>query len=249
MAKTGWETLRQWGADAERVERLTGGSSNDVWSVRIGGRLAVARLGKRSDADLAWETELLHHLDRNGLHVPVPIPAADGRPFVDGLVVMQYMEGSPPETEGDWERVAATVRHLHELTRAWPQRPGWRSSLDLLVQTSGTRIDLTAMPAEAVTRCRAAWARMRGRPMSVVHGNPNNPGNVRMTADRVALIDWDEAHVDVSELDLVLPHNGAGLVGVERDKAEQAAAAWEATVCWKDDYAERRLAEVRPVAQ
>jgi hypothetical protein len=27
-----------------------------------------------------------------------------------------------------------------------------------------------------------------------------------MTADRVALIDWDESHLDVPDLDLVLPH-------------------------------------------
>jgi hypothetical protein len=40
---------------------------------------------------------------------------------------------------------------------------------------------------------------------------PNNPGNVRVTADRVTLIDWDEAHVDVPDLDLVLPCNAAGL--------------------------------------
>jgi hypothetical protein len=40
---------------------------------------------------------------------------------------------------------------------------------------------------------------------------PNNPGNVRMTVDPVALIDWDEAHVDVPDLDLALPHNAAGL--------------------------------------
>ena len=32
-----------------------------------------------------------------------------------------------------------------------------------------------------------------------------------MTANRVALIDWDESHVDVPDLDLVLPHNAAGL--------------------------------------
>jgi hypothetical protein len=32
-----------------------------------------------------------------------------------------------------------------------------------------------------------------------------------MTADRVALIDWDESHVDVPDLDLILPHNAAGL--------------------------------------
>lgn len=29
--------------------------------------------------------------------------------------------------------------------------------------------------------------------------------HVRMTAERVALIDWDESHVDVADLDLLLP--------------------------------------------
>jgi Ser/Thr protein kinase RdoA (MazF antagonist) len=243
----GWDALQLWGDDAARVERLAGGSANDVWSVRVRGQLAVARLGTRSDADLGWEAELMQHLDRHGLTVPVPLPTADGRLFAGGLMVMRYMEGGPPETAGDWRRVAATLRELHRLTADWPQRPGWRSSTDLLQVRTGTRIDLDAMPAEAVVRCRAAWARLAGRETCVVHGNPDNPGNVRVTADRVALIDWDEAHVDVPDLDLVLPYNGAGLQGEARDAAEQASAAWEAAVCWKDDYSVRRLAEVRPV--
>ena len=243
----GWEALRHGGEDAVRIEPLTGGVANDVWSVRVGGQLAVGRLGTRSDADLAWEAELLQHLDRQGLTVPVPIPTTDGRPFVDGLVVMKFMEGGPPATEADWRRVADTVREVHRLTQGWPQRPGWRSSTDLLHAETGTRINLAAMPAEAVARCRAAWARLAGRPTCVVHGNPNSPGNVRITADRVALIDWDESHVDVPDLDLVLPYNGGGLEGEARDIAEQASAAWEAAVCWKDDYSVKRLAEVRPV--
>jgi len=243
----GWEALRHWGEDAERIEPLKGGSSNEVWSVRVGGRVAVGRLRTRSEADLAWEAALLQHLDGHGLRVPVPIPTRDGRLFADGLAVMEFLEGGPPETVGDWRRVAETLRRVHELTRDWPQRPGWRSSTDLLETETGTRIDLNTMPTEAVARCRAAWRRLVGRPRSVVHGNPNNPGNVRMTKDKVALIDWDEAHVDVSELDLVLPLNGADLVGLDRDIAEQGSAAWEAAVCWKDDYAVSRLAEVRPV--
>jgi Ser/Thr protein kinase RdoA (MazF antagonist) len=242
----GWPALSRWGADATRIEPLTGGVANDVWSVRIDGRLAVGRLGTRSDADLAWETGLLQHLDRAGLTVPVPIPTADGRLFADGLVVMTYLEGGPPETPDDWRRVAATLRELHQLTRDWPQRPGWRSSTDLLHAETGTKVDLTAMPPEAVARCRAAWARLTGRPTCVVHGNPTNPSNIRMTADRVALIDWDESHVDVPALDLVLPHNAAGLDEPAHDIAAQASAAWEAAVCWKDDYAVTRLAEVRP---
>ena len=243
----GWETLRLWGEDAVRIEPLTGGSANDVWSLRISGRLAVGRLGTRSDADLAWETGLMHYLDRAGLSVPVPIPTEDGRLFADGLTVMTYMEGGPPETAADWRRVADTLRRVHRLTRDWPQRPGWRSSTDLLQEETGTRIDLAALPPGAAERCRAAWARLAGRPTCVVHGNPDNPGNIRMTAGRVALIDWDESHRDVPDLDLVLPHNAAGLEAGAHDIAAQASAAWEAAICWGDDYAVRRLAEVRAV--
>ncbi|WP_433043818.1 phosphotransferase enzyme family protein [Dactylosporangium sp. CS-033363] len=243
----GWDALAQWGEDAARVERLSGGVANDVWSVRVDGRLCVARLGTRSDADLAWETELLVYLDREGLTVPAPIPTKDGRRFVDGLVVMTYVEGGPPETKDDWRRAAAALREVHRLTRDWPQRPGWRSSADLLHAETGTRVDLRRMPQEGVARCRAAWARLAGRPACVVHGDANNLGNVRVTADRVGLIDWDESHVDVPELDLVLPGNAAGLDDDAYDVAAQASAAWEAAVCWDDDFSRKRLAEVRPI--
>src|SRR5690242_14222675 len=112
----GWEALDQWGDDVARIAPLTGGVGvNEVWSVRVNGRLAVGRLGKRSDADLAWETHLLRHLVREGMAVPVPIPTQDGRHFAEGLVVMTYVEGEPPETEADWRRVADTLRRLHRL--------------------------------------------------------------------------------------------------------------------------------------
>jgi Ser/Thr protein kinase RdoA (MazF antagonist) len=88
-----------------------------VWSVRVDGQLAVGRLGGRTDADLAWETDLLRHLDREGLVVPVPIPTSAGRPFADGLVVMTYVEGGPPETDHDWRRVAQFLRRLHGSTQ------------------------------------------------------------------------------------------------------------------------------------
>ena len=65
---------------------------------------------------------------------------------------MTYVEGEPPETQADWRRVADTLRLLHRLTQGWPQRSGWRSSIDLLHIETGTRIDLGAMPAEGVVR-------------------------------------------------------------------------------------------------
>lgn len=245
----GWELLERWGDDVARIAPLSGGVANDVWSVRVNGQPAVGRLGDRSDADLAWEVELLLHLDQEGLTVPVPIPTTDGRQFVDGLVVMPHIEGGPPETEADWRRVADALRRLHRSTQGWPQRPGWRSSTDLLQAETGTKIDLNAMPAEGVARCRAAWARLAGRQTCVVHGDSNNTGNVRVTSGRIALIDWDESHVDVPDLDLVLPYNAAGLDDSTHDIAAQASAAWEAAVCWDDDYAVRRLAEVRAVSE
>src|SRR5688500_13806270 len=150
MWPTGWKALEQWGDNVARIERLAGGVANDVWSVRVNGQLAVARLGARSDADLAWETELLVRLEREGLSVPVPLPTTDGRLFADGVVVMSYLEGGPPESEADWRRVADTLRQLHRLTRGWPQRPGWRSSTDLLHAVSGTKIDLGAIPHDGV---------------------------------------------------------------------------------------------------
>jgi hypothetical protein len=85
-----------------------------------------------------------------------------------------------------------------------------------------------------------------GRQTCVVHGNPNNPGNVRMTANRAALIDRDKSPVDVPDLDLVLPHNAAGLDDGAHDIGAQASAR-EAAVCLDDEYAIKRLAEVRAV--
>ena len=72
-------------------------TTSGVWSVN--GRLAVGRLGARSDADLAWETGLLQPLDREGLTVPLPIPTVDGRLFADGLVVIPFVEGGPPKRQ------------------------------------------------------------------------------------------------------------------------------------------------------
>ena len=120
--------------------------------------------------------------------VPVPIPTNDGRHFADGRG-RDHLRGR--RTARNRGRLASRRRHSpkpHELTHGWPQRPGWRSSTDLLHAETGTKIDLGAMPLEGVARCRAAWARLTGRERCVVHGDPNS-GNIRMTADRVALVD------------------------------------------------------------
>ena len=46
MWQVGWEALSQWGGDAARIEPLAGGAANDVWSVRVNGRIAVGRVSR-----------------------------------------------------------------------------------------------------------------------------------------------------------------------------------------------------------
>jgi hypothetical protein len=144
---------------------------------------------------------------------------------------MTYVEGGSHGTEAGWRRVAGALRRLHRFTHGWAQRPGWRSSAGLLHAGTGTRAGLGAMPPEGVVRCRAAWARLTGRATCVVRGDPS-PGNIRMTADRVAMTGWDESHADVPDLDLALPRNAAGLDDDACHIAAQARAAWEAAICW-----------------
>lgn len=101
------------------------------------------------------------------------------------------------------------------------------------------------MLSEGVARCRAARARLVGRRTCVVPGAANTPGTLRMTADRVALIDWDGSPVDVPALALVPPHVAAGLNNGAHDIAAQALAAWGAAVCRDDAHAIARLAQAR----
>lgn len=248
MLHNKWKMLGEWGKNVTRIKSLKrgeGGVVNDVWSVRIDGKLAVARLGNRSDADLDWEAKLLQFLDQQGFSVPTPIPTTDGRLFVDGMVLMKYLEGEMPETKEDWQNVAKTLKDIHKLTKNWPQRPGWRSSIDLLHAETGTKIDLTKMPPEGVARCRAAWAKLKGSQTCVVQGD-TNPRNILINNNQVALIDWDESHVDVPEIDLgKLPYNASNLEEDAYYIASQASAAWDAAVCWDDEYAVKRLAEVQ----
>ena len=117
MRPVGWDALGQWGAGAARIEPLTGGVANDVWLVRVGGEVAVGRLGGRSDADLAWETGLMLHLDGAGLTVPVPIPTTDGRLFADGAYDIAAQASAAWEAAVCWDDEYA-VRRLAEVRAA-----------------------------------------------------------------------------------------------------------------------------------
>lgn len=239
--------LSAWGDDFAIRGRLAGGARNEAWGLELGSRRYAARLGRRSPEALEWEARLLQSLRAADLLVPEVLPTRDGRLHSDGLLVLSWLDGETPKSERDWRRVASELQHLHELTRGWEQRPGFLSTRDLLTGDSGGDVRLDLMPEEAVVRVREAWAVLDGEPLSVVHGYPG-PGNILMQVGRVGFIDWDEARVDVSLLDLAsLPLDLSSELGSERlGRTRRAATAWEAANGWllEPEYARRQLAEL-----
>ena len=186
-------------------------------------------------------------LDRDGIVVPLPLPAADGSLHRDGVCVLTWVDGDLPETAEDWREVAATLQRVHRATANWPQRPGFAGTQELRRVQVGGDVDLRVMRGGAVAACRAAWAGIVGEPRSVVHGDPG-AANVRIGPAGVCLIAWDEARVDSSVLDFAEhPHAETLIEPAGRLRAaRRAAIAWEAANGWQVEpaYARRRLGEL-----
>jgi Ser/Thr protein kinase RdoA (MazF antagonist) len=237
------DLLKAWGP-LEVIGVLGGGNRNTVAAARLGARRLVVRRSRRPPASLTWEADLLDHLARNDLRVPAVVPALDGRRHIDGVMVHTWLDGTPPGT-ADWAAVAAFLRRLHQITTSWPQRPGSASTRDLLTTDLGGDVDLSAMPPDAVADCRRAWTRLDGSPQAVVHGDPG-PANIRISAEGPGLLDWDEARVDYTDLDLAeLP--GTELPLPRLTIAREAATAWEAANGWiiEPSYARHQLQLLR----
>lgn len=223
--------LSPWGSPV--VEARLGGHRNEVY--RVAGDL-VARRSRRTTASLDWELDLLAHVANHGFTVPTVVPTKDGRRHAAGIVVQRWLPGDEPT---DWAPVVAELRRLHELTAGWPPRPDFPGTRDLLTVDRGGDVDLTAMPADAVTACRAAWRTLPG-PSTIIHGDPC-AANIRIDGDRVGFLDWDEARVDHPWLDL------ADIPDIELPPAAQTAVdAWEAANGWlvEPTYARGRLAQL-----
>ena len=239
--------LSAWG-EVDLIAPASGGARSDVWIAEVNGeRCAVRRSSRDSDA-LEWELDTIESARRTGFGAPRVVHTMTGERSSAGVVVQEFVDGVRPTTTEHWHAVRRYLVELHASFNNRLQRPGFASALDLLERDRGGDVDLTAMPEEAVARCRAAWARIESYPCSLVHGDPH-PDNIVITAAGVVLLDWDESRVDVSLFDLAaLPDEVSPLDHVDRQIASQAASAWEAAVSWRQepDYARRRLREVTP---
>ena len=237
------EAIERWGRRATITAKLSGGTRSDVWAAQIDGRPHTLRRSRRSSEAVDWELDLIQFLSSRGIGVPSLRPTADGSRTYERFFALSWIDGRPPRTDAEWREVATTLERVHELTRSWPQRPTFASTVDLLTSWAGGDVDLSLMPRAAVEQCRKEWVPLIGQRTSAIHGDPR--GNVLITARGVVFIDWDEARVDVSLLDLAdLPGNHVPPAVLAA--ARRAASAWEAAASWSLEplYARRRLAEL-----
>lgn len=135
----------------------------------------------------------------------------------------------PPRQRRGSRRLAPRMRAFHNRCRNLPQRPGAPSAL------SAGRL-LHQMPQTLAARLARCLAPLATMPAGAIHGDLN-AGNVILTPDGPALIDWDEARRDA----LCLDHLALGQPGPPAQR--RAALAWEIACCWGPEPARaRRLA-------
>jgi len=186
-------------------------------------------------------------LDARGIRVPAVVPADDGRRHVDGVVVQRWLPGGPPRTDADWAAVVGVLSRVHALTQGWSQRPGFASSRDLLVRDQGGDVDLGALPPPAAAAIRRSWQPLLVGAECAIHGDVGG-NNILVHEGQAALVDWDEARVDVPWFDFAhLPAHVEVPTPVDRVSLTTAGVAWEAATCWlaEPEYATGRLAELQ----
>lgn len=238
--------VRAW-SGVELIRSLTGGARNPVYLAHRRGQDFVVRVSGRPAESLEWELDLLDALDAAGVVVPRSVATDDGRRHNQGVLVQQFIPGHPPHDRQDWERVVATLTTVHDVTADWPQRPGFASASYLLHHPTGGDIQLEAMPDDAVSLVRSSWQPVVTGAETAIHGDLGE-SNVLITDQQVALIDWDEARVDVPAFDFTdIPDQVPLPLPIDRTALSIAGLARETATCWisEPDYAAHRLDELR----
>ena len=219
--------LRHW-PPGRVVKNLPGGHRNTVVLVEMAGRVYVAKSTRRSEAALRWVADAVRVAASVGFVTPEFVPSLRGNLAEDGVTVETFVEGEPA-TE-NLTAAQPRLERFHQLTRNWPQRPGFASSVDLLTAEKGGDVDLSQMPPDLVETCRAAWTLFVGEPVSVVHGDLNTANVLKTPDGRLALLDWDEARLDASLFDTTILQGDAD--GQLPHALTKALVAWEVAVCW-----------------
>jgi thiamine kinase len=214
------------GAAAQRVERLGGGTVNDVYRIDSAAGRFVLRLDgaawRRPGVDRERELVLHRAAAAAGL-APALVAAA---PETQVLLIMQYLEGRIWGSS-DYDDVQA-LRRLGECLYALHRLPApaidafdpWQVAQAYVGQIAGARAGAFDEP---LRRLQALGSELRAAdaPRCVVHGDLWQ-GNV-LQAAQLWLLDWEYAQVSDPLMDVACVL--AYYPGAERHRAELAAAA------------------------
>jgi hypothetical protein len=225
-----------WNVQAP-LEPLSGGHRNQAWRTRGLPQDLVFKSTMRSEAALDWLVSVQDVARHCGFVVPHMLRSANGLFSETGWTCETFVAGEVVPRDGLAE-VASLMTDLHAQTRGWSQRPGFLSSTALIAQDRGGDVDLSQIPPDVVTLCRAAWRAVLDTASCVVHGDLA-PGNVLQLADgRFALLDWDECRVDLPLFDTA-PHAPSSGAETRAHLAWEVACSWQREPEYARDMAER----------
>jgi Phosphotransferase enzyme family len=177
---------------------MQGGARSRLWRVTVAGKPCIARRVTVSEPSLRWLARLQAVAVAQGLWLAPLIPTGTGALTAGGWTVEPLLEGRPG-TAADLPEIRQALRRMHRATRGWPARPGLVPRLPLRLVHPVTEV-------------------------AAVHGDVHQGNVLRLAGGGLALIDWEEARIGDTRLDL----------GFSRDAAGRAAhAAAEVAACWR----------------
>lgn len=216
--------IHLWEIDAP-LEPLSGGHRNAVFRTSELERDLVFKSTRRDEVQIRWLTPVLTAAQAAGFVVATPIPACDGRHVADGWTCEPLIEGRPFQPD-DVPQIAEQIDRLHAATARLPQRPGFATARGFLSMDRGGDVDLTTLPPDLAQLCRKAWDDVAGD-TGVIHGDLG-AGNLLHTESGPALLDWDEARVDLRAFDLIRSRPDTATA-----TQKTAALAWEVACSWQ----------------
>lgn len=218
---------------------LPGGHRNVAWLVQSGQDLLVAKSTRRDSAQLHWLLPVQRAARQAGFIVPPLLRASCGHFAPHGWTLEPFVKGRHAEL-ADLPALAPALKGFHQAAAPLAQRPGFHSLCDLQRHDQSGDIDLTTLPPDLCQSLRRAWARVSPTTMGIIHGD-FGPGNLIMTPQGPALIDWDEARLDWLFLDCAVQRS------LPSDQA-QAHLAYEIASGWhtEPDHARQLVRDLHP---
>ena len=183
----------------------------------------VFKSSRRSAPALDWLRPVHRAAEAAGLIVPKLIASRNGRTVEDGWTCEPFL-ASLSLTPQEMPDLIVPMRRFHALCHDLPQRPGFLSETELCRADEGGDVDLSLMPPALAARCRAAWRALAESPQSIIHGDLSPANLLRMSEERIALLDWDESRRDACALDHCALQS-------RKEAEHEAQLAWEIACC------------------